>query len=330
MRRLLVACLLALPVAARGADPVPYLPAETDAVLTVQARRLAETELGKKVGADLLKELLGASKPAATAVKATGLDPMRDFDVVTAGITFAKATAARPFALFEGKFDAKKLEANLAAYREKHPELTAIRVGDKAAYKMTGAKPADTTYIAVLDDTRLVVAATEADLSGAFAAAGGRKPVVSKELAALVASAKPNGPIFLRAWVKGRFDGLSFPNEKLKTAVQGVDWVTVAVGVTKDVGVTATLNTPGPAAAQTLAELVNGLVGVMRWQLRAAAEDQPELRPVADLLKATTVAANGKTVVVWSNVKGEAIEKALAPRPVPKAPPAVPTPPKKK
>jgi hypothetical protein len=51
---------------------------------------------------------------------------------------------------------------------------------------------------------------------------------------------------------------------------------------------------------------------------------------VADLLKATNVAANGKTVVAWGNVKGEAIEKALAEPTAPKAPPTVPPPPKKK
>jgi hypothetical protein len=326
--RLSLALLLLAGPAARAADPVPYLPAETDAVLTVQTRQVLESDLGKKVGADLLKELLDAYKPAAAAVRATGLDPHRDVETMTVGIGLKDATPSKPFSLIEGKFDAKKLEANLAAYQATHPELTAIKVGDKGAYKLAGAKPADTSYIAVLDDTKLVVAATEADLSGAFAAAGGRKAVISKELAALVANAKPSGPIFLRAWVKGRFDNLQLPNEKLKTAVRGVDWVTVAVGVTKDVGVTATLNTPSPAAAQTLAELVNGVVALVRLQIRAASEDQPELRPVYDLLKATTVAPNGKTVVAWGTVTGEAIEKALAAPPAPKAPPTVP--PKKK
>ena len=330
MRLSLAFLLVALP-AVRAVDPVPYLPAETDAVLTVQARQVLESDLGRKVGADLLKELLEAYRPAAAAVRATGLDPIKDVEVMTVGVGLKDANPSKPFSLIEGKFDAKKLESNLVAYQKDHPEqLTAIKVGDKGAYKMVGAKPADTTFLAVLDDAKMVVAATEADLAGAFAGAAGRKPVISKELAALIANAKPNGPIYLRAWVKGKFDSLSFPNEKLKTAVLGVDWLTVAVGVTKDVGVTATLNTASPAAAQTLAELLNGVVGLVRFQIRAAAEDQRELQPVADLLKATNVAANGKTVVVWGNVKGEVIEKALTAPPAPKVPATVPLPPKKK
>jgi hypothetical protein len=334
MRRLFAVCLLALPAAARGADPIPYLPAETDAVLTVQARQVVESDLGKRVGADLLKELLEVVKPAAAAVRATGLDPMRDFDVVTVGMDLRHTSPPKPFALFEGKFDRAKVEANVAAYMKDHPDkVEAVKVGDRPAYKVTGSKPAETMFAAILDDTKLVVAPTENDLAGAFtAAAGGRKPVISKELSQLLTTARPTAPIFLRAWVKGRFDNLNLPNEKLKAAVQGVDWATVAIGVTRDVTLTATFNTPDPAAAQKLSDLLSGVVGLVRLQIMAAAEDQPELRPVSDLLKATKVGPSGRTVVAQGMVKGEAIERALATPPAAKTPepPKKPTVPKKK
>jgi hypothetical protein len=45
---------------------------------------------------------------------------------------------------------------------------------------------------------------------------------------------------------------------------------------------------------------------------------------VADLLKATRVGANGKTVWAYGMVKGEVVEKALAPRPPAPKPPTVP------
>jgi hypothetical protein len=334
MRLLLAACLLALPLIARGADPVPFLPAETDAVLTIQARQLAESELGKKVGADLLKELLDVIKPAAAAVNATGLDPARDFDLITVGLTFNKATAARPFALFEGKFDRKAVETSVTNYMKEHPgHVSAVTVGDKPVYKVGAGKPNDAMYAAIVDDTRIVIAPNEKDLSGAFAAAAGsRKPVISKELAALLATTKPTAPVFLRAWVKGKFNDLNLPNDKLKAAVQGVDWATAAIAVTRDVAMTVTLNAPDPASAQKLTDLLSGVIGLVRLQLMAAAEDQPELRPIADLLKATKVAANGRTVVAAGMVKGEAIEKALATPPPtknPAEPKTVPVPKKK-
>src|SRR5688572_13567171 len=104
--------LLATPVVAQT-DIAPYLPAETDVVLTVQARRVADSELGKKVGSDLLKTALRAVKPAAVAVEASGLDPLRDFDFITVGMDLDKTDPPKPFALFEGKFDVKKVEASI-------------------------------------------------------------------------------------------------------------------------------------------------------------------------------------------------------------------------
>jgi hypothetical protein len=212
----------------------------------------------------------------------------------------------------------------VAAYMKEHPgQLSAVTVGDTAAYKVGGgAKPDEAMYAAVLDETKIVVAPTEKDLNGALAAAAGsRKPVISKELAGLLATTKPTAPVFLRAWVKGKFNDLKLPNDKLKAAVQGVDWATAAIGVTRDVALTVTFNTPDAASAQKLTDLLTGVIGLVRLQLSAAAEDQPELRPVADLLKATKVAPSGKTVVASGTVKGEAIEKALATPPEPKTSP---------
>jgi hypothetical protein len=85
--------------------------------------------------------------------------------------------------------------------------------------------------------------------------------------------------------------------------------------VTKDVTVTVTLSAPDEVTAQQLSDLVGGVLGLVRLQILAAAEDQPELKPVADLLRNTKVAPNGKTVVASGMVKGDAIEKALHPPP---------------
>ena len=325
-RALILACLIALPTAAR-ADAVAFLPAETDAVLTIEARRVADSELGRKVGADLMKELLRASKPAAAAVEATGLDPLKDFDRITVGLDLDQSGSYRPFALFEGPFDAKKVEASVAAYMKDHPDkVQQATVGGKAAYKLPGGRPESAMYAAVLDGPRLVVAPTEKDLTGAFAAAaGGRTPVVSKELARLLATARSPAPIFARAWVKGRFDDLKLPNEQLRARLRGVDWMTAAVGVTKDVTMTVTVNTPDEPAARQLSDLLGGVVALVKIQIRAAAEEQPELWPVADLLRSTKDGPSGRTVVAAGSVKGDAIEKALhPPPPAPKDAPAAP------
>jgi hypothetical protein len=317
MSRLCPALFLAFPILAQAADPAAYLPAETDAVLTIQARRVADSELGAKLGADLMKEALRASKPAADAVQATGLDPLRDFDLITVGVDLDQSGTYKPFALFEGKFDTKKVEASVSAYMKDHPDkVQAVTVGGKSAYKLPGRKPEETMYAAVIDDTKLVVAPTEKDLTGALAAAAGnRKPVIAKEFASLLATAKSPAPIFVRAWVKGRFNDLKLGNDQLRARLQAVDWMTAAVNVTKDVAVAVTVNTPDEAAARQLSDVLGGVIALVKIQIRAAAEDQPELWPVSDLLRSTKVTPNGRLVVAAGSVKGEAIEKALYPPP---------------
>jgi hypothetical protein len=91
---------------------------------------------------------------------------------------------------------------------------------------------------------------------------------------------------------------------------------------------TVTINTPDEAAARQLSDLLGGVVALVKIQIRAAAEDQPELWPVADLLRSTKVGPSGRTVVAAGSVKGDAIEKALnPPPPAPKdTPPAPPKP----
>jgi hypothetical protein len=314
MRRIsIVTVLLAVPAFASAADVTAYFPAQTDVVVTVQVRQVADSELGKKVGAELLKELLGTVKQAAAAVEASGLDLLKDFEVITVGIDIDHLDPPKPFALFEGKFDAKKVEASMSKYSKDHQErLSAITVGGRAAYKLPGSKSNETMFAAILDDTKLVVAGTEEDLTGAFkAASGDRKPVISKDLANLLATAKSTAPIFARAWVKGKLTELKVPNEKLQAQVQKVDWVTAAVTVTKDVAITLTVNGQDEAGAKLLSDLLGATIGLIRLQLSAASEDQPELAPLRDLLKATRVAPVGKTVVATGSVKGEAIEKAL-------------------
>jgi hypothetical protein len=305
-----------------AADRAAYLPADTDVVVTVQVKQVAESELGKKIGADLLKQLVSISKPAEAAIQATGLDLMKDFELITVGIEIDKTDPPKPFALLEGTFDPKKIEQSVSAYRKEHPgKVEPIEVAGRPAYKIVASREANNMYAAILDDHKMVVAASEKDLIGAFdAAADKRKPVISKELIGLLSTAKSTAPIFARAWVKGKLNDLKVPNDKLQARVRAIEWATASVIVTKDVAMILTVSAPDEAAAQQLSDLMGAVAGLLRLQILAASEDQPELKPISDLLKGTRVAPQGKTVVATGSVKGEAIEKALKVAAEPKTP----------
>ena len=74
--------------------------------------------------------------------------------------------------------------------------------------------------------------------------------------------------------------------------------------------------TPDAAAAKQLGDLLGGAVLLLKLQAVAAAEDQPEMRPVVELLRSVRVNPKERTVVITGSVKGTEIEKALNPPPV--------------
>ena len=213
-----------LPVAAQAADPAAYLPAETDAVLTIQARHVVRVRPGQEArGRPAQGTARGQQAGRRRPSGPRGSIRSSDFDVVTVGLDLRTTGPPKPFALFEGKFDAKKVEANVAAYMKEHPDqVRPVTVGGKAAYKVAGAKPAETMYAAVLDDTKLVVAPTEKDLAGAFAAAaGGGSRSSRRSWPACWRRPEPTAPIFLRAWVKGRFNNLNLPTRSSRRPSRG-------------------------------------------------------------------------------------------------------------
>ena len=141
-------------------------------------------------------------------------------------------------------------------------------------------------------------------------------PWAGRTFAGVIATTKSTAPVFVQAWVKGRFASINVPNEQLKQRLQGVDWVTASANVTKDVTLNAVINTPDAAAAKQLGDLLGGAVLLLKLQAVAAAEDQPEMRPVVELLRSVRVNPKERTVVITGSVKGTEIEKALNPPPV--------------
>lgn len=303
--------------ASQAVDATPFLPPETDVVITIQSKQISESELLKKLGGELIKVLLKSSQQAADAMEASGLDLLKDFDRVVVGIDADNTTPVKPFALMEGKFDTKKVIANVKAFIEKNPgRIRETAIGEHPAYQVNGSNANETMYTAILSDSLLVIAPTPEAITGAFNAAAGKRPaVISRELAGVLANTKSTAPVFVQAWVKGKFANINVPNDQLKQRLQGVDWMTASANVTKDVSLNATINTPDAAAARQLSDLLGGLVLLLKLQVIAAAEDQPELKPVVELLRATRVNPKDKTVIATAIVKGTVIESALTTTP---------------
>ena len=88
--------------------------------------------------------------------------------------------------------------------------------------------------------------------------------------------------------------------------------------MSKDVAITVTANAPDAAAAKQLSDLAGASIGFLKLTLTAAVDEEPQLKPVLALIRSTRVSPSGRLIVATGAVKGDVIQKAMAPSAAPK------------
>jgi hypothetical protein len=197
---------LALPVVAA---PLPktdriniekYLLDDADGVLVVNLKQVLASPAYKKAFQKQLTGLL-ASPEAQAYLKDVGFDPLKDIDHIVLCIgkscwperarTDKGPSEEGPYLLFQGKFDAAKLKAKMAALAKKANPKAAI--SDEAGTKIyqlgrSGRGP----FAAQVDATTVVLAGKRAQVVEAIAKAAGKKKTrfVSKDVPVLLKKLK--------------------------------------------------------------------------------------------------------------------------------------------
>src|SRR5262249_47295568 len=100
----------ALAAPARAADLDPYLPADTEVVVTVNVRQLLGSELLKKLGLDKAKEALKDLDQVKTVLDELGFDPFKDLDRLTVAGP-GGTEQDRGLIIARGRFDPDKFKA---------------------------------------------------------------------------------------------------------------------------------------------------------------------------------------------------------------------------
>ncbi len=205
MSRTFVAAWLVIAAAqfaapARAADLDKFLPKETDLVISLNVRQALDSPLVKKHAIELIKSTLAGSKEAQEVIKATGIDPLTDLNRVSFAIGIEDITSPKGVAVFEGKFDVKKIGDALDALAKKDPKHCSVdAVGGKTVYKMTPPEQPQGFYFAAIDSGVAVAATSKETLGAAFdAASGTRQAVIKKDVADLLNKADSKSSLFGR------------------------------------------------------------------------------------------------------------------------------------
>ncbi len=198
--------VLALPA---FAAPVPkvgpslnvekYLLDDTDGVLVVNVKQIMASPAYKKAFQKQFADLL-ARPEVQTYLKDAGFDPLKDVDrvVVCMGKSchadnFEAGREDGPFILFQGKFDAAKGKAKLAALAKDQPDHF-VGIDAPGGQKIYRLGKNNAPFLAQLDANNVAIAGKKAHVLEALVKASGKKQTkfVHKEVAAQLKKLKPD------------------------------------------------------------------------------------------------------------------------------------------
>src|SRR5882724_9984461 len=107
----LLALVLALQTGAslRAAEPDKYLPGDTEQLFTINFRQILDSALVKKVGIDMLRDLLKSEENVSEVLKDLGLDPFKDLEKLQVAGP-ADVEGEKALMILTGKFDVEKFK----------------------------------------------------------------------------------------------------------------------------------------------------------------------------------------------------------------------------
>jgi len=295
---------------ARAIDVEALLPKESDAVVSINVRQLLDSDIIKRFALDIIKKGMKENQETQRAFDALGLDPLKDFNRVTVGIGGEDATDAKAVIVVEGKFDPKKINDTAAEFAQKKGEKIAVdKLDGKTIYKITGDNQPNPFFAAVLDASTIVLATTKEHLGRAFQAAQGNvKSELKKELAELVKKADPQATLYLVAATKGKLDKVPVPDPNVAKVLQDIESLTADLRVEKDVKLELVMGVKDDDVATALNGMVEEGLKQAQQFVPLIALQNPQLKPLGDMVNSIKTKAKGKSVVINAMLPGDAIE----------------------
>lgn len=317
-KRILTAVALCLAFALPAvAAPVPseasapgfekYLPDGADGVIVVNVRQLLDSELVKKAGLD--KAL--ASEDAQKSFKELGLDPLKDIERVV--LASDKDKPEDPLFIIQGKFDPDKLRAALESAAKDKPDHLTVHKGDNgkiyevkdldkvvkhlppAAGAVGGSLKGRSAFAVIPDKGHVVVAFSKESAETVLAKAAGKKTtkLSNKVLAGLIAKIDPKQSLAV---------ALPSPNEKVKSITGGIT-------VTSDVKSRFTVAAADADAAKQLNTDIGDQIKTARDLVGLVTLQEKGLAPALDILDGVKHTAEGSSIGISSDIKGETLQK---------------------
>jgi hypothetical protein len=294
---------LAAPAQAPSSKADAFLPAGTQAVVTVNVKQMLGSPLVKNQ-LPKLEEQIKSNPEAQVALNALGFDPLKDLDSISVAAAGADDTD-QMLIVARGKFDAAKMKTlgeAMAKDKDKKDKFKIHTVDGNTIYEATMENQPKPIFFALVDGNTIVGGLKQSDVTDAFAIKSGKKPgAVKKELQGLLARANPSQSISIVALGAALGNGVPFGDK--------VEHINGGISLADDIRTDFVITTKDDDSAKGLAEMIQQGLDQGKQFVSIFAQQNKDLAPAAELIDVLKVNANKNTISIKGDVTKEALEK---------------------
>jgi hypothetical protein len=306
----------------RAAEPDKLIPASADTVVQVNVREILEADITKKYALEQLKQLLDGND-AKKILTELGLDPLKDIDQLIISGNGTNKNDSKVLFIVHGNFNPDKLTKAAEGEIKKNPDkLSVIKEDNTTIYKFPVDHFDKPFYATILDEKTVVAASEKSMILSAVKANGANEAAsIKQELAELLKKVDGKASIYATSIVKGKLDDIKIPGggglpvdlSAFQELLPQIETMSLVVRVKSDVNVEMTLGMKNENAAGEFQTAFNTLLKQIKPLVGLLGGNQPQFKPLVDVLDSIKTLATKKDCVITGKVTGANIGKIINP-----------------
>ena len=307
----------AIPVRSARAIEPKYLPADTEAVVTLNLKAILESDLAKAhkelfaKAKDKLKDKVDQS-PAKEYLEKAGFDVFKDLHSITIAGNGGKDTD-KIFLVIEGNFDTDKI---LDVARNAGNDVKVSSVGKVPTLEISAGEDQKTIHAGILNEHVILAAGTRALLTEGIARSNSAKATVKPALKNLLNTTKATQALSMVMTANAISNALNdapapLP-ENINEQVTALDGLSINFTVAKDISFLMSADVKNAESASKMTKMLNfGLLAV-RGMIGQKAQNQDEkAQLVLDVANTLRVAQAGTNVTLRGEVSRENFDRII-------------------
>jgi hypothetical protein len=293
-----------------------FLPEDSEIVVSVNVRQIAQSDLFQKNVEEQAREALKNSGELNDVLKDIGIDPFRDIDRVTSALP-ARGDQDRGLVIVHGRFDPDKFQAKAEQEAKDRPDAVKIHKiadgqgGKFLVYEINVSDQAPAVFVALPDKSTVLASPGKDYVVDAMKKAGGadKAELKNKEMQALLERMNDKQGVSLAMVGSALTEGLP---QEVREVFDKVDVVGGGVTVDDGIKIEIAVSAKDAGDAKDIGDAIKADLKQAKLLLAALAfAESNDVDALLDAVNSVKVSVKDKTVLLKGAVSADVIEGAL-------------------